>query len=188
MYDAYQLHRSTLRTQKYITKFLKLLGKQSLVLDIGCGSGDPVSGQVINSGHLLTGIDISSKQIIVARKRFPTGNFLVKDMLSLKVREYRVDAIISFYALFHVPRIKHREMLQIWSTFLPKNGLLLLSMGDRDFEGFHELCGERVWSSHFGPSINRELLRAAGFVVDFEEMDISGNERHQILLAHKDSS
>lgn len=188
MHDEYQLQRNTLRTQKYVTKLLKLLAKQSSILDIGCGSGDPVVGQLIDAGHLVTGIDISSKQIAVARKHFPTANFLIKDMLLLKPHEYRVDALVSFYALFHVPRKKHQEMLKLWSTYLPRNGFLLLSMGDSDFEGFHDLCGERVWSSHFGPATNRELLRVAGFSIDFEEMDTSGNERHQIILAHKDFS
>jgi ubiquinone/menaquinone biosynthesis C-methylase UbiE len=185
MAQAYQLHRDTLHTQKYVTKLLKELSKQSSILDIGCGSGDPVSGQLISAGHLVTGIDISPKQIALAHKLFPTGNFLVADMLTLKPQNYRVDAIVSLYALFHVPREKHQEMLRVWSTFLPHHGWLLVSMGDTDFEGFHDLCGERVWSSHYGPAINRELLGNAGFEIDFEALDTSGNERHQIVLAQK---
>ncbi len=185
MHIAYQLHRNTLRTNKFVAKLLKRLPAQSSVLDLGCGSGDPVAGQLIAGGHLVTGIDLSPKQIVLARKSYPTGNFFVKDMMSLKPQEFKVDAVVSFYALFHIPRANHQAMLHLWSTFLPKNGWLLLSMGDCDFEGFHTLCNERVWSSHFGPETNRQMVTDAGFVIDFEEMDTSGNERHQIVLAHK---
>lgn len=186
MLEKYQAHRSSLSTNKYISRFNEKIPKQAAILDIGCGSGDPVDKELIRLGHLVTGLDISKKQIEKARKNCPRGSFKVQNLLDLRSDEYQVDAATSFYALFHVPRDQHLRLLTTIATFLPRNGWFLLTMGDRDFEGFHELCGERVWSSHFGPQTNKKLLQKAGFKIDFETIDRSGNESHQIILAWKD--
>lgn len=188
-YDAmarsYENNRSFLAGRKYAQKLVDILPKHASILDVGCGSGSEIDALFIRKGHLVTGIDISGEQISMARRTYPSGNFLVKDMMDLRANEFAVDAVVSFYALFHIPREQHLWMLSTWATYLPKGGWLLVTLGDKDFEGFHELYGERMWSSHFGPEKNREMLSNAGFAVEWEVMDTSANERHQVVLAYK---
>ena len=182
---AYETHRTHLGTSRYLHEFIKRLPKKSLVLDVGCGSGRLIDESLIKAGHLVTGIDISSKQIDLARKNCPTGEFIMADMETLQPEQFAVEGVVCNYALFHVPRESHQRMLLILASFLPIGGQLLVTMGDCDFEGMYELCGEQVWSSHYGPAKNRAMVEAAGFEIEIDEMDTSGGERHQVILAKK---
>jgi len=182
---AYAQDRTSLKSHHYLQQLQQLLKPQSQILDIGCGNGQPVAEFLLKAGHLVTGLDISEVQIALARKNCPRGHFLIKDMAELQKGEYSVDAVVCFYALFHLPRSRHLEMLKIWQSFLTEGGLLLVTMGDKDFEGYHDFYGVKMWSSHFGPSKNIQLLSAAGFKILFETIDTSGREKHQIILAQK---
>ena len=106
-------------------------------------------------------------------------------MESLKNGEYSVDAVISFYAIFHIPREKHEDILEKINSFLPKNGLILITMGVEEWEGTGEFHGSKMFWSYFGAKKNRELVKQAGFEIIFDEIDTSGGERHLIILAKK---
>ena len=179
----YLAERGRLKSGKYVQKLLKLLPKHATILDVGCGAGVPVDDLLLKAGHTVLGIDNSSEQIRLARKRCPGGEYAVRDMRELRVGEYRVDAVVSFYALFHAPRGEHARILSIWRSYLPKGGYLLATFGDRDFEGEHTLYGATVWSSQWGRSKNRALVERAGFEVIMDEVDRSGGESHQVILA-----
>lgn len=182
---AYNRDRDLLKSGRYINKLLQLLRPGSRILDLGCGAGIPVDQELIKKGHLVTGLDISETQIALAKKNCPDGEFIVKDMAGLQKGEYQVDAVVSFYAIFHLFRNQHAKLLHTMASFLPKNGLILITMGDHDFEGTHNFYGTKMWSSHYAPAKNTELVKQAGFKILIDEIDTSGRERHQVILAQK---
>jgi 2-polyprenyl-3-methyl-5-hydroxy-6-metoxy-1,4-benzoquinol methylase len=183
--DRYWREREQLGSGKYLNKLIEKLKMGSRILDLGCGDGIPVDRQLIKKGFLVTGLDISEKMIERARKNCPRGDFQVKNMLDLINGEYEVEAVVSMYAIFHIPRDKHRELLLVINSFLPIGGLLLITMGDKDFEGEHEAYNVPMWSSHFGPKKNLEMVMNAGFEVVINEIDFTGGEKHQFLLGQK---
>jgi ubiquinone/menaquinone biosynthesis C-methylase UbiE len=185
MAKAYLANRDRLKSAKYVQQLLKYLPKKSLVLDLGCGAGVPVDDVLLKAGHSVIGIDISSEQIKLARKMVKGGDFLVGDIAMLVEKEYQVQAVVSLYTLFHLPRRQHLEIIKKMASFLPKDGLLLLTMGDREFEGEHTLYGTPVWSSQYGTAKNKQIIESAGFKILMSEIDNSGGERHQIFLAEK---
>lgn len=182
---AYLDNRDRLRSGKYIHDFLKLLPKNSTVLDLGCGAGVPVDDILIKAGHKVIGIDISKSQIELARKKCPKGQYIIQDITKLKVNEYEVDGIVSFYTIFHLPRVSHQGFFTKLASYLPKGGILLVTMGDREFEGEHMLHGTKMWSSQYGTKVNRSLIEKAGFKIILDELDNSGGERHQVILGEK---
>ncbi|MFH2085214.1 MAG: class I SAM-dependent methyltransferase [bacterium] len=177
--------RARLKSDKYVRQLLKYLPKNSTILDLGCGAGVPVDEILLKAGHQIIGIDISSEQIKLTRKKCPGGDFIVGDIRNLKGEEYKVQAVVSFYTLFHIPRNEHQKMLKIFANYLDKNGMLLITMGDREFEGKHVLHGEPMWSSQYGTVKNRRMVEAAGFRILLDEIDSSGGERHQVILGQK---
>ncbi|MBP9669791.1 class I SAM-dependent methyltransferase [Candidatus Woesebacteria bacterium] len=182
---TYLASRDRLKSGKHVSQLLKRLPKQSTILDLGCGAGVPVDDILLKAGHEVIGIDISSEQIKLARKSCPRGQFLVGDVSELSMDEYDVQAVISFYTIFHTPREEHSKLLKTFASYLKKGGLLLITMGDREFEGGHELHGEKMWSSQFGTAKNRSLVESAGFKIITDELDNSGGERHQVIFAEK---
>lgn len=178
-------NRPRLKSTKYVQKLLKYLPKNSRVLDLGCGAGVGVDDLIIKAGHSVIGIDISKRQIELARKHSPKGEYSVGDICDLRPGDYQVQAVVAFYALFHVPRSEHAQILCTISQNLVKDGLLLVTMGDREFEGEHKLYGVPMWSSQWGTAKNRQLVESAGFKIVIDEIDTSGGERHQVILAEK---
>lgn len=185
MANKYLSERGRLKTAKYVHQLIKYLPNNSNILDLGCGAGVPVDDILIKTGHMVTGIDISTQQIKLARKNCPRGDYLISDIADLKKGEYSVGAVVCFYTLFHLPRTDHKKMISIMHSFLQKNGMLLITMGDREFEGEHKMHNEDMWSSQFGTVKNAQLVNAAGFEILMNEIDKSGGERHQIIMARK---
>lgn len=182
---TYLQNRDNLKSSKYVQLVLKYLPKKSIILDLGCGAGVPVDDIFIKAGHSVIGIDISKEQIKYARKYCKGGDFLVGDIMNLKENEYQVQSVVSFYTLFHIPRNEQLRILKIIASYLSVKGILLVTMGDREFEGPHILHGTPMWSSQFGTVKNRKLVEAVGFKIIMDEIDTSGGERHQVILAEK---
>jgi 2-polyprenyl-3-methyl-5-hydroxy-6-metoxy-1,4-benzoquinol methylase len=185
MAGQYLQNRDQLRSHRYVNKFEVMLPRQADVLDLGCGAGVPVDDYLMKRGHLVTGLDISETQINTARQKCPKGAFLVRDLMDLKEGEFEMDGVVSLYTIFHLPRKKHLWFLKTVASFLRPGGKLLISMGDKDFEQEHMLYGQKVWSSHYDSRKNLKIVEEAGFKILFDEIDESGREKHQFILAVK---
>ena len=184
--EAYLSTRDKFNNLVYLQRLDALLMPHSLILDLGCGAGKPIDEYFVKHGHRVIGIDISEKQIALARKHVPEGRFLVGDMMSILKSAYTADAVVSFYAIIHVPRTLHRELFQKIHTLLRKSGYLLVTMGTRDWEGTEEnFHGVRMYWSHYGLERNRHMIKECGFEILIDEIDTSGGEKHQVILVRK---
>ncbi|HLD11299.1 MAG TPA: class I SAM-dependent methyltransferase [Patescibacteria group bacterium] len=184
--DHYLQHRDQFKNVAYLDRFASLLRPGARILDIGCGAGKPVDVYLVEKGFTVTGIDLSNKQIQLAKKHVPNATFEVKDMSQLKHGEYHVDAIVSFYAIFHIPRESHAALFKTFCSFLPKGGLLLATMGSSEWEGVEKnFHGVKMYWSHYGSEENRIIIQLAGFDIVFDTIDTSGGERHQVVIAKK---
>lgn len=182
--ESYRAGRNRFESQKYLERLLGHLPPPATILDVGCGSGDPIDRYLCHHGYRVLGIDISTRQIELAECLVPEGHFEVRNMLDLKPGDYEVDGIVSFYAIFHTPRVHHAQLLTNLASFLRPEGVMLITMGVDEHEGretgFH---GVEMYWSHFGAATNRKLVEAAGLKVLLDEIDINGDERHQVVLA-----
>ncbi len=183
--ENYSSQRDQFKNNKYLDELVKLLKPGSTILDIGCGAGVPIDKYLIEKGFKVKGIDISENQIELAKRNLPKGDFSVVDMSELKNGEYKVDAVVSFYAIFHIDREKHLELFNKIRTFLPEKGLMLITMGASEWEGSEDFHGANMWWSHYGADKNKEIVKEAGFKILLNEIDTTGNEKHQIILAEK---
>lgn len=182
----YSADRDLFQNQKYLEKFIEQISTGSIILDLGCGAGIPIDKFLAEYRYKVIGLDISEKQIELAKKNLPEQIFEVKDMSGLKENEYQVDAVVSFYAIFHTPKEQHEELFRKINSFLPENGLVLVTMGSSEWEGTEEdFHGAKMFWSHYGAEKNKEIVRQAGFEILFDEVDDSGGEKHLIILARK---
>lgn len=116
---------------------LDKLPTRSSVLDVGCGSGVPVCS-TLTTRYEVEGIDISSKQIELARKNVPSAHFEHVDVLDYARNNDAFDAIVCFYALFHIPKQKHRDVLSRFYNWLRPNGYLIVTLAEDDEPGYTE--------------------------------------------------
>lgn len=79
----------------------------------------------MESGHKLTGIDISPKMIALARTNVPEGAFEFVDMLKYDPRE-EFDAAFAIFSLFNFTRGQMEEAMRRIDGWVRKEGWLFI--------------------------------------------------------------
>ena len=180
--------RNQFINNRYLERLDRLLKPGSMILDLGCGAGKPIDRFFIDRGHKVIGVDFSKKQIKLAKRNVHQAKYVVKDITDLQKEEYQVDAVVSFYTIIHILRDTHEGLFEKISSFLPKGGLALVTMGSSEWDGidyFFGFPGLKLYWSHYGPEKNREIIEKAGFEVILDEIDTSGGGRHQVILPRR---
>jgi ubiquinone/menaquinone biosynthesis C-methylase UbiE len=150
---------------QWIKELLDRLEPSSSVLDLGCGSGDPADIEIAKK-HKVTGVDISQTQINLARRKVPNGHFIHGDAASVDFPSASFDAVISFYALEHIPRGEHGSVLGHIYQWLKAGGYLLISMEAGDYDDvMGEWLGVPMFISCFNPEMTKQLVVHEGFAV-----------------------
>ncbi|TML60305.1 MAG: class I SAM-dependent methyltransferase, partial [Actinobacteria bacterium] len=77
------------------------------VLDAGCGAGVPVTRNLAATGFRLTALDFSPVQLDLARSLGVEASFVQGDLAALPFADHSFAAVVSYYAVIHVPRAEH---------------------------------------------------------------------------------
>ncbi len=77
----------TLMESEYLNLIVKSVPASSSVLDLGCGTGEPIAQFFIDKGFKVTGVDGSKKMIELCKKRFPNEQWIVSDMREIKLQQ-----------------------------------------------------------------------------------------------------
>ncbi len=176
-----------------LARLIELLPERARVLDLGCGAGVPVTAALASCAEVV-GVDISAVQIEQARKQVPEAAFIVADIAEQAFEASTFDAVVCFYALFHLPREEHRPLLERIATWLRPGGYLLATFARRSHPGYTEpdFFGAPMYWSHFDGDWYTGVLRELGFglladgVIGHGYRDASARpEHHPIILARK---
>lgn len=137
------------------------------VLEIGCGAGLPVARCIADAGHRYTGVDISDRQIELARQHVPEGVFVVEDVTNLSFPSSRFDAIVMLYAITHIPVRRWPELIGLMHDWLRPAGLLLVNAPDHASPGWLEEnflgFGVDNWTNALDRSETHAALTSGGF-------------------------
>ncbi len=184
--ERYARQRDQFASLEYLEYLASRLRPGATVLDLGCGSGLPIDRYLVDQGFRVVGLDLSERQIALARVNVPKATYAVRDMTALLPNDFAVDAIVSFYAIFHTPRTGHAALMRTLASFLTHGGLLLVTMGASDWEGMEDdFHGVPMFWSHYDSLTNRRLIEAAGFTILRDITDQQANERHQVVMAER---
>lgn len=171
----------------YLERLNDTLAPNSLILDLGCGAGLPVDQWLINAGHRVIGIDISQSMLDLARDNVPRATYQIGNLLDLKPFEMSVDAVVCFFALFHIDRTAHRRFFEVVRTYLGDRGSLLITTGRFDWEGTEDFLGVEMEWSHFDRATYRQMIEECGFSIVMETEHrgnaFNDDDWHPIFLA-----
>jgi ubiquinone/menaquinone biosynthesis C-methylase UbiE len=128
----------------------------------------------------VTGVDISTTQLEMARRNVPSATFIKADMTTLTFDPASFDAVAAFYSLTHVPRDEQAGLIERIRGWLRPGGLFIASMGADDEPGDVESnwLGVDMYFSHFGAKANRRLVERAGLVIARTELAVEPEDRH----------
>lgn len=148
----------------WLDRFLQGLPADGAILDIGCGSAEPIARYLIGAGYRLTGIDSSAPLIELARERFPQGDWYVADMRGLSLGR-RFGGLIAWDSFFHLNYDDQRRMFPVFAAHAAPKAALMFTSGPSHGEAIGSFAGERLYHASLDPSEYRALLAMHGFDV-----------------------
>ncbi len=156
------LRGKNLQEKKWLDKFLELLPDNPSVLDIGCGSGDPIARYLLENGCLMTGIDSAPEMIKIAEGYFPKAEWVVSDMRTLQLGR-KFQGILAWNSTFHLTPDDQRGMFPVFRQHAANGAALMFTSGPRYGEVMGELEGEALYHASLDGDEYRELLDRHGF-------------------------
>jgi ubiquinone/menaquinone biosynthesis C-methylase UbiE len=177
----------------WVERLLTRLAPSSRVLELGCGPGVPTAAKIVASGHHLVGVDISSGQLDIARRRVPRATFVQADMLDFTADDASLDAVVALYSFIHVPRHRYSDLFGRIRRWLVPGGWLLGTFGTGDSSGWLEEdllgFGAPNWTNSYDSETMTRLIRDAGLVPETAEVvtqnEPTGPERWLYVLAQR---
>jgi SAM-dependent methyltransferase len=159
-----RLRSRELEERGWIDAFTAHLPAGASILDLGCGSGEPIARHLIERGYRLTGVDSSPSLIAMCRERFPEHEWLVADMRQLDLGR-RFDRLLAWHSLFHLHFDDQRAMFPRFAAHARPGAILIFSSGSMHGEAFGEWQGEPLYHASLAQEEYRALLEGHGFLV-----------------------
>jgi cyclopropane fatty-acyl-phospholipid synthase-like methyltransferase len=178
----------------YVDRILEGLPERARVLDLGCGTGQPIAKYIVEQGFRVTGVDESEQMLKFARQTVPEAELIQADMVTFELTD-TFDAAVAWDSMFHVERKHHAGIYRKLANALRAGARLLLSVGgsapaeDDSVEGFtSEMYGQTFYYSGFSPEAARKLIEASGFEIELWEVDDPTSRGHIAVIARKMAS
>jgi ubiquinone/menaquinone biosynthesis C-methylase UbiE len=143
------------------------LDKGDVVLDLGCGNGRAIK-YFVDRGFQGIGVDISDKMLELARKYVCKAKFYKKDFTKIEFKPNSFDAVISFFALNHIPKSQFKKVVGLCKRVLKRGGFLLLGMVKGESEGLFEgFYGKKLplYGAAYTKKELNGILRSSGYSV-----------------------
>ena len=184
-WDRSRNHNCELFEKGWLDRFRALVPSGGSVLDIGCGSAEPIAAYLIGRGHAVTGIDTSPTMISISRSRFPAHHWLVHDMRALALGT-RFQGVLAWDSFFHLTYEHQRAMFPIFAAHAAPGAPLMFTSGPQHGEAIGSFQGEDLYHASLDPAEYRTLLGANGFSVLAYVAEDPTCGRHTVWLAQRD--
>jgi trans-aconitate methyltransferase len=155
---------SMLFEKAWLDRFLALLPAHPRILDIGCGSAEPIGRYFIENGCDVTGVDSSPELIAISKQHFPSQNWQVADMRTLCL-ETAFNGVLAWDSFFHLCPDHQRKMFPIFKKHAAPRGALMFTSGTSHGVAMGSYQGEPLYHASLDSDEYRELLDAHSFDV-----------------------
>lgn len=153
-----------------LTKALSFSLPGGRALDVGCGTGGRLVRLVQERGFSISGIDVSSEMIALARLNHPEHDFIHEDICTWQGNE-QFEFIYAWDSIFHIPYGMHTKVISKLCNHLTQNGVLFYSFGDALGEHTDTWHEDTFYYSSIGINENLKLLMNNGMTILHIELD-----------------
>ncbi len=144
------------------------------VVDIGCGSGTPISEALMAEGLRVCGIDASPALVAEFRRRFPGAEAVCEPAETSDLFGRTFDGAVSVGLLFLLPENDQRAVIGRAARALRPGGRFLFT-APRPVCAWDDLLTGRP-SRSLGEAAYRRALEDAGLRLDGFDRDEGGND------------
>jgi hypothetical protein len=123
----------------------------------------------------VTGVDISSTQIELAKLHVPEATLIRADMMDLSFPRETFDAVVAFYSIFHLPREEQGIMVQRIQDWLKEDGWFLCNFVSEEGDVWREdwfKSGVTMGSFGLGVQGNRDLMGMSELIIVEDEVAV----------------
>lgn len=168
---------------RWVERLLSELRPGSVVLDLGCGPGEPAT-RILAEHHRVIGVDGSLAQLHLAQYAAPSALFVQADMTRFALRSASLDAVTSFYALGHIPSRRHAPLFAAIASWLRPGGLLVTSAPISPCDEISaDWLGVPMFFGGIGADATRRAVQAAGLTLDtFEVVEEDEGDGHLVAF------
>jgi SAM-dependent methyltransferase len=154
--------RSGWNDKKWHDHFIALLRKGASVLDLGCGGGVPVAGNVVTHGMRVTGVDSSPSLISLCRERLPGQEWIVADMRGVRLGR-TFEGILAWDSYFHLKPNDQRSMFELFAAHAGHGAILMFNTGAALGEAIGSYRGDPLYHASLDSGEYRKLLARHDF-------------------------
>ncbi len=97
------------------------------ILDLGCGSGVPVSQALMNDGFIVYGVDASPSLIAAFRRRFPHAHAACEAVENSRLFGRTFDGIVAVGLMFLLSADAQRDLIRRVGLALDQGGRFLFT-------------------------------------------------------------
>lgn len=168
----------------YLDRVLAHLVDGASVLDIGCGSAEPIAKFFIDNSCCVTGVDAAAAMIALCRGRYPDQTWIEGDMRSLDLGR-RFDAVIAWDSFFHLSAGDQRAMFPVFAQHAAPGAPLLFTSGPQAGVAMGEIYGHALYHASLDTAEYEQLLAAHGFEVLLHRVEDPDCGKHTVWLARR---
>lgn len=166
----------------YLERVVAGLDAGAEVLDVGCGSGEPIARFLIEAGYRVTGVDVAPAMLALCRARFRAASWLEHDMRTLAL-DRRFAAIVAWDSVFHLPQHDQRRMFAVFERHAAPGAALLFTSGTDEGVAMGTLYGRPLFHASLTTAEYGRLLHAHGFAVSLHRVADPACGEHTVWLA-----
>src|SRR5438270_2020727 len=167
MSNWYQADRGTTAGVSEAQAVAATLPAQSLILDVGCGNGVPITEALVDAGHRVVGLDSSAGMLAHFRFNLPATPVVRADVRRCPFASGSFDAAISWGMLFHLPRSDQDAAFANVSRVLKRGAPFLFTAAEIEGADESGITGTMngVTFHYYAVASYRTLLAAHGMVL-----------------------
>ncbi|WP_170515232.1 class I SAM-dependent DNA methyltransferase [Ruegeria atlantica] len=182
---AYDEQRSrALFEARWLARFTASLKPGDHVLDLGCGTGEPIARWFKAEGFTVTGVDFSEAMLEIAHSRWPDGDWRQADMRDFEL-DQRFDGIVAWNSFFHLTADEQKDCIARMARHLRKGGMLMLTVGPSAGEEQGTVGGEPVYHASLSPAGYATCLEENGMIMTGFLAKDPETQSHTVLMARK---
>ncbi|GLO60605.1 hypothetical protein MACH09_11130 [Vibrio sp. MACH09] len=159
--------------------------EKTKALDIGCGCTGRFIDLLQSESIEITGLDVSSEMLAIAKQRNPDVAFFHADICDYQLSD-KYDFITAWDSIWHIPLQQQRSVITKIVDSLNKGGVFIFSFGGVEDEDEHrdDTMGPTVYYSTLGMNGFLTLFMNLGCKIKHVEFD-QPPELHAYIIVEK---
>lgn len=166
-----------------VQRWARQLPRTATVVDVGCGSGDPISRTLIDAGFTVFGIDASPRLVGAFRSRFPDHRVACETAEDSAYFDRTFDAAIAIGLVFLLSAKAQQAALVRMASAVGSGGRILFSAPEQPCQWTDTLTGRPSLS--LGTQRYARIMAAVGQRLQTTCADGGGN--HYLSFAGEDA-